>query len=185
MSQDNQQIKEESLSLRQVIISLLEYYLMFTIIIEFNTPYIYLPGVGSLLLYSAVFSLILLILLRGALLIDNMIIGVFIVTSFLSMNVIEGQLQKYIKWYLLLLPLLLVLFTGMLRETKNVYNRLLIKYSNIVLVISLVSLFFWSFGSVLEMISPNGLIPTKWGEERFLPTYYGIYFETQNTYLSS
>ena len=56
------------------------------------------------------------------------------------------------------------------------------KYTNIVLVIAIVSLFFWVFGSLLRRIHSTGILYTTWtgnDELKRVSSYYGIYFETQ------
>jgi hypothetical protein len=45
--------------------------------------------------------------------------------------------------------------------------------------LSIVSLFFWWFGSQLRLISPTGIITSYWGIEFNYPSYYGVYFERQ------
>lgn len=56
------------------------------------------------------------------------------------------------------------------------------KYTNIVLVIAAVSLFFWLFGSISGLIHPTGYSYSTWsggGESIRIISYYGIYYETQ------
>ncbi|ENZ13516.1 hypothetical protein HMPREF1090_02720 [[Clostridium] clostridioforme 90A8] len=57
------------------------------------------------------------------------------------------------------------------------------KFTNIVLVIAAVSLFFWVFGSLLGRIPSTGSLYTTWTDDGSLKkvrSYYGIYFETQS-----
>lgn len=57
------------------------------------------------------------------------------------------------------------------------------KYSNIVLVIAAVSLFFWVFGSLLGRIQSTGSLYTTWTGNDSLKkatSYFGIYYETQS-----
>lgn len=53
------------------------------------------------------------------------------------------------------------------------------RYVNLMLSIACVSLFFWLFGSVLQLISPSGTISYQWDWTRETATYYGLYFEPQ------
>jgi hypothetical protein len=56
------------------------------------------------------------------------------------------------------------------------------KYTNIVLFIAVVSLFFWVFGSLLGFIHSTGFLYTTWTGNDSLKeviSYYGIYYETQ------
>lgn len=57
------------------------------------------------------------------------------------------------------------------------------KFTNIVLVIVVVSLIFWVFGSLLGSIQSTGVLYTTWTGNNSLKkviSYYGIYFETQS-----
>lgn len=57
-------------------------------------------------------------------------------------------------------------------------------YINLLVLISMVSLFFWIFGSILKIIKPTGLVLSTWGTQYGKATavnsYYNIYFETQS-----
>lgn len=60
------------------------------------------------------------------------------------------------------------------------------KYRDIILVVAVVSMFFWLFGSTLGIISPTGVEYTTWGAQdmasgvKAIPSYFGVYFETQS-----
>lgn len=43
----------------------------------------------------------------------------------------------------------------------------------------MVSLFFWIFGSLLGIISSTAMQTSTWGGLHYIPSYYGLYFETQ------
>jgi len=63
------------------------------------------------------------------------------------------------------------------------------KFSNIVVMIAGISLFFWIFGSLLDWIPSTGTWILDWGSasgdaKGNIQVYYGIYFETQTIYLS-
>jgi hypothetical protein len=60
------------------------------------------------------------------------------------------------------------------------------KYADIVLIIAVVSLFFWVFGSLLGYIRSTGALYTTWtGNDSMkrVPSYYGVYYETQSATL--
>ena len=66
---------------------------------------------------------------------------------------------------------------------KDRGGQLFIKYKDLIVIIAVVSLFFWLFGSMLGMISPSGYLDITWGSEdgsRLIPSYFGLYFETQS-----
>lgn len=70
-------------------------------------------------------------------------------------------------------------------EERESVSHLFIKFSNIVAVIAIISLFFWFLGSTLELIPSTAIIPNSWGHDKFIPTYFGIYFETQEAVAAS
>ena len=56
------------------------------------------------------------------------------------------------------------------------------KYQNLVLIIACISLFFWLFGSVLNVIRPSGSVIMNWsgnGEDAAYASYYNLHFEVQ------
>ncbi|GEQ20888.1 hypothetical protein CBU02nite_13940 [Clostridium butyricum] len=56
---------------------------------------------------------------------------------------------------------------------------LLLKISNLIFIISIVSLFFYIFGSVLKVVSANSDILLRWGTDRYVSSYHNLYYETQ------
>lgn len=69
-------------------------------------------------------------------------------------------------------------------NSKNRGQEIFFKYRDIISIVAVVSLFFWLFGSTLGIIHPTNVVHSKWGFEDSLdfnpvPSYYGIYFETQ------
>lgn len=72
-------------------------------------------------------------------------------------------------------------------RVSNVYQEAnsgiewLKKYSNLMIVISIISLVFWFGSNVFGNIHSNSFFPYNWnGDLTFVPSYYNIYFETQN-----
>lgn len=53
------------------------------------------------------------------------------------------------------------------------------KFINIMVVISIVSIFFWLFGTLLHLIPTTGVTNFMWGHVYTVPNYYNIYFEVQ------
>lgn len=70
-------------------------------------------------------------------------------------------------------------------NSRNRGSEIFFKYRDIVLVVAVISLFFWVFGSTLGIIHPTESAYISWGAHntatgfRSVPSYYGIYFETQ------
>lgn len=77
-----------------------------------------------------------------------------------------------------------------LRKYRGItaYHSLFLRYSNIVIVLAVVSLIMWMLCSLLGIIPLTMQIPSYWtqgGYLRFISTYWGIYFETQHFSLFS
>lgn len=69
--------------------------------------------------------------------------------------------------------------------TKDVLciSEILLKYRNIIVLTSIISLFFWLFGSLLGFIPYTGIVKSTWSSTtQFVEvkSYYNIYFESQN-----
>lgn len=155
---------------------------MLMVILEFNTPYQYFPDIGKLIFLSIITLLMILILLNW----KNLTVDIFAFVLYITIgaifpffNVYEGKTIAYIKLYFVILPLSLILMSSYLSDDRESASRLLIKFSNIVMVIAIISLFFWLFGSVLGFVDSTAIIPNSWGHDKFIATYFGIYFETQ------
>lgn len=68
---------------------------------------------------------------------------------------------------------------------KGMVKDFLLIYIHILLIIGVVSLFFWVLMSCLHIIKPSGFIILQWGGiEQLVPTYHNIYFESQNYILN-
>lgn len=155
---------------------------MLMIILEFNTPYTYFPLIKNSVIFFIIFSAIVLILFNWRYLIIEKFAFVLFITIgaiFPFFNVFEGKTLSYIKLYFVILPLLLMILSSYMSKSRDSASCLLIKFSNIVVVIAIISLFFWFMGSILELIPSTAIIPNAWGRDKFIPTYFGIYFETQ------
>lgn len=92
---------------------------------------------------------------------------------------IFGLYPKPVLRTILRMCLICLLCFAMREEHKQkMYEAL----ENIILVVAVVSLFFWVFGSLLGIIHSNGVEYTTWtisGTEVAINKYYNLYFETQ------
>lgn len=80
----------------------------------------------------------------------------------------------------------LVLLLCVVNRNSNNSKKLLIQYLNVVYIICISSLLFWIIGSNLKIIHPTGSIISSWtgkeGVTIVVPSYFGIYFETQRLF---
>lgn len=62
---------------------------------------------------------------------------------------------------------------------SNNWKRLMLKISNIIIVLAAISVLFYIFASVFKLINPTSNFLLRWGMEREIPSYYNLYYETQ------
>ena len=81
---------------------------------------------------------------------------------------------RFVLYYAL--PLLLLMVYATLSDGVGLLRKL----SDVVAVLTAVSLFFFLFGTVLRWIPPSGVTTFYWGEsDRTCATYYHLYYEAQ------
>ena len=98
---------------------------------------------------------------------------------FIIFSVSVDSFSSFLLRFMVFFPLMLLINIS---ETKKGNEYLFLKaYVNIMLIICVVSLFFWVFGSNLKIISPNMHIYVHWGEDFYYPGYFGLYFERQSS----
>ena len=72
----------------------------------------------------------------------------------------------------------LVLLFGLLHE-EDALTALLRKLFDVVVALAVVSLYYWIFGVMLEIIRPNSYILISWGSTHYAMGYDGLHFVTQ------
>lgn len=166
-------------SIKNYICSATEYLIILCIVLEFNTVYIEFPLVKDFVVYSLLLFLFTKLLFQR----DFKLYPITIIVAsgaFVFLFNWHGSISSFFFMYIIFLPLTISWFIMRLKKEKDGQNNILYKLSNIICVIAVISLFFWLVGSNLYLIDYTGLIPVKWGGDRFIPTYYGLYFETQD-----
>lgn len=166
---------------------MLEYLFVLLVVLCFQTPYAKAITSKYYLDEFAVFTMIILFISRffqiklKTILINRTVLFLFIyyIVMFIyriMSGMIYGEEAFYIKFFVVL-PLLTIIFVSYYADKK--IEKLITKYNNIMIIISIISLFFWVFGSLLHIISPTGKIYAYWGSAYYYPSYYGLYFERQ------
>ena len=165
------------------------YLLAVTFVLEMRSVWTSIPRFGRLN------DLLVIMLISGALLyilsrrnyhghfLDGMITtaalcGYMFIYYFYD-QYIFGVYPKLVMRTILRMCVICLLCFAMRDEHKQkMYEAL----QNIILVIAIVSLFFWVSGSLLGIIHPNGVEYTTWtlnGTEVPINKYFNLYFETQ------
>lgn len=111
-----------------------------------------------------------------------MFIGIYYIYIFLFMFInVKYDSRSFVGQFIVFFPLMLFF---LLFHQSNGYN-LLIKISNIMVLLSLISIVMWTLASVLGVLHSNNFVSIHWGIDRYIKNYYYIYFETQLTNIGS
>ena len=85
--------------------------------------------------------------------------------------------QNEILFYFVIAPLMLILL--MFKNFNDQLFDFLNTFVKIILIFALVSLIFWTFGSILKVIHPTNVVINNWNGGLPTPSYFNLYFETQ------
>lgn len=162
------------------IVSILEYILACLVIIECNTLYkVYIPNI---LLYGLIIIILFVLLLinKKDIVVTPRFIGtymLFILYGLLPYSLINHPFYQnlFLLYFFGALPLLYFYF----KYTRDKL-ALFLRFATIMSIISFISSICWLLCSSLKIVPMNQSIITMWGENRIIPSFYYIYFETQN-----
>ena len=85
--------------------------------------------------------------------------------------------QNEILFYFVIAPLMLILL--MFKNFNDQLFDFLNTFVKIILIFALVSLIFWTFGSILKVIHPTNVVINNWNGGLPTSSYFNLYFETQ------
>ena len=166
------------------IINLLDYMLLFLLIMEANTIHVSLIGSFKVKFLIVVVMGALIVLNSIGLLVTEELIKriilffVFYFSFLMALILVHGDLRNdFILLYFFAVPFGILLVTEYL--TKSKFLELLEKFNKIVFALAVISLFFSFFGSILNYFVPTNYIWSNWTENRIDASYYGVYYETQ------
>lgn len=86
----------------------------------------------------------------------------------------NGLRGSYIKFFVLFLPISIMLFK--LYRSLNMDNQLFFRISDILVFLSLLSLTLWLLGPILGIIKPNIVIQSLWEPMTEINSYWGLQF---------
>lgn len=170
--------------LRERAITFLDYLLVVFIILEFNTAYTEYERLKPILIFGSLGIIFLSMLLRKSAFRLDDILQIYLFGSILPyLNVSHGGERTYIKIFWIVLPMYLLYLSSLKRNGFDSVSSLLLKYSNVVFILAIISLIYWILGSNLAILSPTMYVPNTWTGEgiQMIPTYHFLYFETQES----
>ena len=101
--------------------------------------------------------------------------------SLLIVMLVEpGFLGSYIKFFIIFLPMCIVLFQ--LYKENGSHFTLFYRVSDITVILAILSLIFWTLMVAVQKLEPNGTVNTLWGNELSLDTFCGLHFVREEQY---
>ena len=164
----------------------IEYILALFIILDCNSVYANLVNSPfNLQKMSLVLSVILIfvicwcykiqwLVLIKSIIFPAALVAVSSVVLFVFFKFPNGLQGSYIKFFVLFLPISIVLFK--LYRSLNLDNQLFFRISDILIILSVVSLLLWLSGPILGIIQPNKVIQSLWEPMTEIYSYWGIQF---------
>ena len=170
----------------QILFALLEWLFVFAIVMDCNSVYANLVdslfNLQKIALVLGAFLLLCLFLELQMKFLDLIKLAIipavcvfFYAGCLLAVMPVEpGYLGSYIKFFMLFLPLCIVLFQ--LYEKRGRHFALFYRVSDITLILAVLSLVMWTLTVVLDVLEPTGAIATRWGDIPPLDTFWGLHF---------
>lgn len=178
------------------VIDIIEVFVVLFVILQSNTVYAHAIEHDYYLMELLIlFAFVLLIVgiayfgLKKKVLINWFVFifvyYIYIVALALLSGVANDRIMYFATRFLIIFPLFTLIF--LLYSSNGIQYRLLDKFVNVMTVISVISLFFWLFVSVLNIVNikPTSYIYSLWGENYYYPNYFGVYVERQYANLFS
>lgn len=169
---------------------ILQYLLMFIIILECNSIYSQVYGyhliIRATMTGIAILSIIFLIILKkNQIKIHKPIIGFIIydvlcsLIMFINTDSFSGK-GIIVLVFFMFLPLLQIYLSNL---TKTEFRDLFQKFVNIVVMLSIISLIFWILSAVFDIIKFTNIIKVVWGKPySLIDSYYNLHFYTQDVW---
>ena len=163
------------------LITVLEYLLMFCVLFYTATWCLFTFANCNTSVMMATPILVTLIFLRAGVVKAAHWQRIVFLAVFLLVYLVATQFNgvRYLAYYVMPL-LLLVLYVGLKERQDGSSLDLLQKLADIVTVLTIFSLFFYVFGTLLDVLPDPGTATYSWGGTvRTCPTYYHLFYAAQ------
>jgi hypothetical protein len=94
---------------------------------------------------------------------------------FMLINV-KLNIVNFVYVFLIIFPLFYFYYCIISDDEKN---NIFLAIVDVMVLLSVLSLFFYIFGSLLKIISPTGIFTVNWGKISSFPSFYNLHFNTQ------
>ncbi|MDG9475063.1 hypothetical protein OLG35_02405 [Streptococcus pneumoniae] len=164
------------------LIDILDYMWIILIIVQCHSIYTVKSEPLNLIVPFLVTTamLLLLNLLRFTLSIKYIyMLGLYFIAmaTFFLTNIGANVTPLNITKYFIMLPLFFLI--NSIYVNKEIFSALLSKFVNVVVILAIFSLFFWIFGTLLNVVHPTSTVINQWSGGQLINSYYNLYFETQ------
>ena len=171
-------------------LGVLEYLVAIFIVLECRSVYVYSVEKEFYIMQIlgvVTFSLLLANLLFKRIKIKDIILDYKFILGLTIYNIIyiialKMETKEIIRYLYIFEAMFLLLYVYYKENSENV-KIILRKIVNVVMIISLISLFFYIFGTMLNLIHTTGIFRMTWGDfgkrEYAIGTYFGIHFNVQ------
>lgn len=171
--------------------SILEYLFVICIILDGNSVWMNIQTTrnwfGTILQFLIMIIMIALLLtysFKKSCLKNACLILGFGITYLLILGLVHPNNKKGLIGFAVI-SMTIIAFVYLYKSIGRVINILDI-YEQIIIAVAVISVFFWLFGSVLKIIPASGYELYNWtgnGLDKQINKYWGLYYETQWTYL--
>ena len=164
------------------LIDILDYMWIILIIVQCHSIYTVKSEPLNLIVPFLVTTamLLLLNLLRFTLSIKYIyMLGLYFIAmaTFFLTNIGANVTPLNITKYFIMLPLFFLI--NSIYVNKEIFSALLSKFVNVVVILAIFSLFFWIFGTLLNVVHPTSTVINQWSGGQLINSYYNLYVETQ------
>lgn len=163
------------------IAGLLEYLIALILVFDINTIWLRKDNLGDdFFTYVGVIFMIVYILYSGKLKIKRKEIILLIISVIYAALMSIGNLSVYtiIQNTVTVGIGFVVMLQAVKRNHESERKPLIEKFCDIVVVLASVSLFFYFFGTVMNLLPGKTTAFYKWGGDRTVGSYFNLYFET-------
>lgn len=163
------------------IAGLLEYLITLILVFDINTIWLRKDNLGDdFFTYVGVIFMIVYILYSGKLKIKRKEIILLIISVIYAALMSMGNLSVYtiIQNTVTVGIGFVVMLQAVKRNHESERKPLIEKFCDIVVVLASVSLFFYFFGTVMNLLLGKTTAFYKWGGDRTVGSYFNLYFET-------
>lgn len=170
-----------------IIYNIFEYFLAFALVLNCRTIWNYIPSMEhffNFVFYFTIFSVFGCILAKKMICSINVwksILACIIMVVYFSLYLLITEYNQigFLKYMIIFITLIIYYYCCC---DEQDFPSVLYKYSNIIIFISIISIFLWMFGSQMHVLSPSDYIYSTWsdtGQAKLVSSYYGLYYETQ------